>query len=533
MSNLPPELYCLLCERVMKDAVFSKCCFQSFCENCIRDQVISKSNCVCGAKGRPENDFVPNNAVRDTIKRILETNYSGACNHDHGKQFALPTALKGIKVPMQNVEATMIQGSKKEEEPLISEQKISVITEEPALQGSACAIPADREVQHKEVTVDAGKEFAVPAASVGGQAPLQNVEATNIQEDRNLEESLISQPGVSDTTKEPLLQESAPPVDKELQRKEFANIGERKLEDESSIFRPEASGITKESASQGSALETDKVQSKKVTKIQDSNLEEESPIVQPEASGIIKEQALQGSALSANNAQRKEVTVYMEKKKSKKKSNLPINAGEIQWTAQQYHAAQSYMQSIYPFSYNPYLNSMYPGMEAYMKQCGIIPPHMEYNIIPSNVPLGVPGMTSSQISPHSRESSKDRECNREIRKSVDATSVKLKRASNMILTPPPPSSKVQRDINQPRREQRHNERKGQSPQWTSSMTASKRKSSRHIDDHKEYDDSYHHKHHKELRHHHGTPSVARRSVIHEHDSSDDKERHFKRRRSRY
>ncbi|EMS48185.1 Protein MPE1 [Triticum urartu] len=73
LSDLPPELRCPLCKEVMKDAVLtSKCCFKSFCDKCIRDYIINKSMCVCGATSILADDLLPNKTLRETISRILE-----------------------------------------------------------------------------------------------------------------------------------------------------------------------------------------------------------------------------------------------------------------------------------------------------------------------------------------------------------------------------------------------------------------------------------------------------------------------------
>ncbi|XP_043693282.1 E3 ubiquitin ligase PARAQUAT TOLERANCE 3-like [Telopea speciosissima] len=81
LTELPPELRCPLCMEVMKDAVLtSKCCFKSFCDKCIRDHIISKSMCVCGATNVLADDLLPNKTLRDTINRILESNNSSAEN---------------------------------------------------------------------------------------------------------------------------------------------------------------------------------------------------------------------------------------------------------------------------------------------------------------------------------------------------------------------------------------------------------------------------------------------------------------------
>ncbi|XP_019446075.1 PREDICTED: uncharacterized protein LOC109349647 isoform X1 [Lupinus angustifolius] len=81
MGDLPPEFHCPLCSDVMKDAVLtSKCCFKSFCDKCIRDYIISRSMCVCGAANILADDLLPNKTLRDTINRILESGNSSAEN---------------------------------------------------------------------------------------------------------------------------------------------------------------------------------------------------------------------------------------------------------------------------------------------------------------------------------------------------------------------------------------------------------------------------------------------------------------------
>ncbi|KAL4339322.1 hypothetical protein GQ457_08G026410 [Hibiscus cannabinus] len=81
VGDLPPEFHCPLCKEVMKDAVLtSKCCFTSFCDKCIRDHIISKLVCICGASNILADDLLPNKTLRDTINRILESGNSSADN---------------------------------------------------------------------------------------------------------------------------------------------------------------------------------------------------------------------------------------------------------------------------------------------------------------------------------------------------------------------------------------------------------------------------------------------------------------------
>ncbi|XP_074579444.1 E3 ubiquitin ligase PARAQUAT TOLERANCE 3-like [Curcuma longa] len=81
VSDIPPELRCPLCKEVMKDAVLtSKCCFRSFCDKCIRDYIISKLMCNCGATNILADDLLPNKTLRETINRILESATSSTEN---------------------------------------------------------------------------------------------------------------------------------------------------------------------------------------------------------------------------------------------------------------------------------------------------------------------------------------------------------------------------------------------------------------------------------------------------------------------
>ncbi|XP_064957580.1 E3 ubiquitin ligase PQT3-like isoform X2 [Musa acuminata AAA Group] len=81
VSDLPPELRCPLCKEVMKDAVLtSKCCFRSFCDKCIRDYIITKLMCICGATNILADDLLPNKTLRETISRILESTTSSTEN---------------------------------------------------------------------------------------------------------------------------------------------------------------------------------------------------------------------------------------------------------------------------------------------------------------------------------------------------------------------------------------------------------------------------------------------------------------------
>ncbi|XVF18338.1 hypothetical protein REPUB_Repub11eG0013000 [Reevesia pubescens] len=71
-ENIPPEFSCRLCKKIMENAAMTKCCFESFCDKCIRDRIVSKSVCVCQRKIVAADDHIlPNMNLRDMISRIL------------------------------------------------------------------------------------------------------------------------------------------------------------------------------------------------------------------------------------------------------------------------------------------------------------------------------------------------------------------------------------------------------------------------------------------------------------------------------
>ncbi|KAL0395133.1 UNVERIFIED_CONTAM: E3 ubiquitin ligase PQT3-like [Sesamum latifolium] len=192
VGDLPPELHCPLCTEVMKDAVLtSKCCFTSFCDKCIRDHIISKSMCVCGATSILADDLLPNKTLRDTINRILESNNNSGDNGGSAFQVqdmesrnpqakvASPTqsaASKGQQVPApppQREETSKIVETVEENKsatvPMKQEKgripKVADVSEathdsrtvkEAASQGSAPL--ADEEVQQKPLSGEAGKK---------------------------------------------------------------------------------------------------------------------------------------------------------------------------------------------------------------------------------------------------------------------------------------------------------------------------------------------------------------------------------------
>ncbi|CAA0807608.1 DWNN domain- a CCHC-type zinc finger, partial [Striga hermonthica] len=174
VGDLPPELHCPLCKDVMKDAVLtSKCCFTSFCDRCIRDHIISKSMCVCGAKNILADDLLPNKTLRDTINRILESNNNSS--EDGGSAFQVqdmksrnpqakvpsPTQSAASKVQQVTYPTQRVEIETLKVEDTVEENKSSVL---PLVQekGRTVEVPDISKTIHDSKTV---KE-AVPRGSV-------------------------------------------------------------------------------------------------------------------------------------------------------------------------------------------------------------------------------------------------------------------------------------------------------------------------------------------------------------------------------
>ncbi|XP_077237359.1 E3 ubiquitin ligase PQT3-like [Tasmannia lanceolata] len=73
-----PYFQIALLKIITADVLTSKCCFKSFCDKCIRDHIISKPSCVCGATNILADDLLPNKTLRETISRFLESTTSSA-----------------------------------------------------------------------------------------------------------------------------------------------------------------------------------------------------------------------------------------------------------------------------------------------------------------------------------------------------------------------------------------------------------------------------------------------------------------------
>ncbi|CAK9212093.1 unnamed protein product [Sphagnum troendelagicum] len=98
----PPELRCPLCKNIFKDAVMIPCCQYSFCDKCIREELIAKGKCPqCGSTKFKNDDLLPNINLRQAIDRFLEAQVttSGASDSFLRQQQAPDVESGPRKVP--------------------------------------------------------------------------------------------------------------------------------------------------------------------------------------------------------------------------------------------------------------------------------------------------------------------------------------------------------------------------------------------------------------------------------------------------
>ncbi|XP_021745891.1 E3 ubiquitin ligase PARAQUAT TOLERANCE 3-like isoform X1 [Chenopodium quinoa] len=188
VGDLPPELHCPLCKEVMKDAVLtSKCCFNSFCDKCIRDFIISKSICVCGTRDILADDLLPNKTLRDTINRILESGNSSA---DNG----------GSALHVQDMESARCP-----------QPRIPSPTQSAASKGEQMLPPRTEGTSNLKESVEGIK----PSHASQSQLQQHNSERDKITKVPDVSEATHE----SASVKEPVSQGSVLPVEEEVQQK--------------------------------------------------------------------------------------------------------------------------------------------------------------------------------------------------------------------------------------------------------------------------------------------------------------------------
>eukprot|EP00257_Ricinus_communis_P027099 XP_025014513.1 E3 ubiquitin ligase PQT3-like [Ricinus communis] len=173
-SDVPPELLCTLCKQVMKDAsLTSKCCFNSFCDRCIRDHLInSKLKCVCGATQVLTDSLIPNITLRGTINRILEVGVHGKSSSAENStskvsSTVLSAAELSVKDQISSLDYAEDTGNKrkpvdapnsiaKKARTAIGSMELEEVTSQGSVQENAVAVK--KKVQQKMVSGEKGKK---------------------------------------------------------------------------------------------------------------------------------------------------------------------------------------------------------------------------------------------------------------------------------------------------------------------------------------------------------------------------------------
>ena len=67
--TIPPELKCALCHDLLRDAVSTWCCSETFCDDCIRDALLSSDEHLCPKCGDvcPPAMLAPNKYIRNRV----------------------------------------------------------------------------------------------------------------------------------------------------------------------------------------------------------------------------------------------------------------------------------------------------------------------------------------------------------------------------------------------------------------------------------------------------------------------------------
>eukprot|EP00850_Spirogloea_muscicola_P016930 SM000141S00874 [mRNA] locus=s141:150040:155595:- [translate_table: standard] len=96
--EVPPELQCPLCHRIFRDAVLIPCCQYSFCDQCIRQELITKGRCPqCGSTKYKNDDLLPNIALRQAIERFMEQQVASGSGADNQSGRPKETASAPIR----------------------------------------------------------------------------------------------------------------------------------------------------------------------------------------------------------------------------------------------------------------------------------------------------------------------------------------------------------------------------------------------------------------------------------------------------
>ncbi|KAJ4912500.1 CCHC-type zinc finger protein [Raphanus sativus] len=201
VGEIPPELKCPLCKEVMRDAALtSKCCYQSFCDKCIRDHIIAKSMCVCGDTNVLADDILPNKTLRDAINRIMESGNSSAENA--GSMCQVQDMESARCLPPKVLSPTTSAASKGEKRPAPSHNIETLPLKPPVEVAEITSAPkVAEEIVKVDKPVDAseslnGKEAVV--SQVNTQAPKEETQQQVASGDQDMQWNPMQHPAGPD-----------------------------------------------------------------------------------------------------------------------------------------------------------------------------------------------------------------------------------------------------------------------------------------------------------------------------------------------
>ena len=84
--DVPDELVCPICKKLVKDAVIIQCCSESFCYECIQEYLCENEFIcpLCKAEDVSPETLVPNKALRtvsDTSQTLYKCSMHACCNY--------------------------------------------------------------------------------------------------------------------------------------------------------------------------------------------------------------------------------------------------------------------------------------------------------------------------------------------------------------------------------------------------------------------------------------------------------------------
>ncbi|KAK2989449.1 hypothetical protein RJ640_018767 [Escallonia rubra] len=108
-ANVPSELKCPLCNTFFKEAVMIPCCQHSFCERCIRVELIEKARCPkCSSNKCRVEHLLPNLSLRQAIEHFLESQVLITASENALREYA-PDGESGIQAKDVSCAVTILR----------------------------------------------------------------------------------------------------------------------------------------------------------------------------------------------------------------------------------------------------------------------------------------------------------------------------------------------------------------------------------------------------------------------------------------